>query len=231
MLDGTCRPFGLAQDIGHFRVAEPLDEAQEDHLALLLAKAADRSPDFVRVEPGLDLDLRVGPGRLVALVRIQKLVERDVAASDPIVVDDQVVGEPEEPRPEGQASVLVARYRLPRLEKDLLGQILGLVLGLDAVGDVTVDAVDVQLVELPEGIRVSHPSPGRKISFARIPVVEPVLPQGGHPFRVTCQAACRYACGQPSARPSNEATAIHLQRVYGWLGRMAIGPCVVAETG
>ena len=79
----------------------------------------------------------------------------------PDVIDHHVPGQPEEPAPEWDASLLVARERLQGLDEDGLRQVLRVARAANAGGDVAMDGL-MEVVEEPAerlcvaGLRRGH---------------------------------------------------------------------------
>ena len=69
------------------------------------------------------------------------------------------MGDAQQPGDKGGATLLVASYSLPGLEKGLSGQVFGLARVVDQVVDVAVHADDVPVVELRKGVAVSIDCP------------------------------------------------------------------------
>lgn len=121
MLDDADRSLALPDEHADLRVTETTEEPEDDHVALLARELAQGHPDRVEVGRTLDevpgLDGSDGPPVIVT-----KVFE---VASSPAEVDHGVPCDAEDPRPEREASLFVARQRLDHLQEDLLEEVLG----------------------------------------------------------------------------------------------------------
>jgi hypothetical protein len=137
--------LGAAEPLGDLGRAEPHDEAQHHHLALVARQRVERG---AQVAPALAAD--VGERLLGAA----DLLERDRAAR-PHVVDRGVVRDAQDPRRERHGRRLVALQRGQELGEDLLRDVLGVVLVADDRADVAVDIVGVVEVQVAHGVAVA----------------------------------------------------------------------------
>jgi hypothetical protein len=181
VLDGSGRAFALADRRRDLRVAEPLDEPQEDDLALVLAESGDGRVQLADLVAGEQVVLRVGESRSLGYLAIGQIVETDLGTALAVVVDHEVVGETKQPGAVGQPPLLVARHRLPGLEENLFGQILGLGGAADSVGDVAIHAIDVLFVQLTKRIRIASLGLRYQRRFGGIAALVSFLPQHSHP--------------------------------------------------
>ncbi len=181
MLDCTSRPLTLADCGCNLGVTEAFDEAQEHDLSLVLAQPSQGVAEVFDLQLRHIVGQRILRRRLGRQVGVGDVAQRDVGAPEPVVVDDQIVGEPKQPGGKRQPTLLVARDRLPRFEEDLLGEILGLVVAAHPVADVPVDPLDVPLVELAERVRVAGLCPRHQEALVGHPVAGLPLTQDPHP--------------------------------------------------
>lgn len=182
MLDGASRTLAFPDYRRDLRVTEPLDEPKEHDLALVLADLRERGVQLAQIVPGEKVILRVGEVRSRRHLAVGQIFESNLGPTLAVVVDHGVVGETDEPGAIGQPALLVAWHRLPGLEEDLLGQILGLAGALDAIGHVAVDAIDVQLVQLAERVRVARLGLSHEPRSGGVASLVSFLPQHSHPL-------------------------------------------------
>lgn len=144
VLDDADGADALAEHLGDVRVAEAVDEAHDDDLALVAAEAAYAGPDALAV----GLGLAGGLGDELGAFLLYPLGQgRGAVLADLFVVDGEVVGDAEEPGEEGDAAVFVAVNRFEGVEEGLGGDVLGRVGVVRQVVGVAEDLEDVALVE------------------------------------------------------------------------------------
>ena len=100
MLDGPRRALALADRGRDLGVAEPLDEAQEHDPTLVLAELVEGGAELGGVVAGDELGLgAVVRGRSFDLLPLAlgQRVEPNHGSARAVVVDDEVMGETQEP--------------------------------------------------------------------------------------------------------------------------------------
>src|SRR5215212_4376573 len=127
----------LARDGADLLVGEAVHETQADDELLIRLEQGDGAADLVAGVGGEGAALRV----VAAAVARVALDADQLAATAAVVVDDEVVGDGEQPGDEGAAlHRFVAVDRLPGAEEGLGGEVLGQPLVADAGAEVPVDA-------------------------------------------------------------------------------------------
>ncbi len=123
-------------------MAQSLDKSKNDHLLVVRVEPRERFANLFLVQPRLNGFDDVDPNFL----GLCHLVERRQRTLATIVIDDQVVRQSIQPGRKWRASWLVPIDRLPGLQENLLGQILRFARRSDAVKDVAIDPIEMELV-------------------------------------------------------------------------------------
>jgi hypothetical protein len=151
-LQGDDGRLGLADRSSHFSGGQAGDEPQHQDLSLRLGKPPqllDQNP--LREDLAFEVD-----GSLRGVVEGGP----PVTEGSPLVLGDDVAGDPEDPARE-RSSMLVAERResLPGGEEDVLGSVLGVVVSPQARMGKSEDPLSVAIEKLSERIDVTAARP------------------------------------------------------------------------
>ena len=193
----------------------------------------DHAPDFAKLVGKRHLARGIGVGRSSLEVVGQWLGSPASAAA--MRIGDGVVGDAEQPRPEGRALVMEVRQRAQGGQEDALGHVLRVVVVAELVEGVAVDAVQVPAVERREGgaSRPGRPArpAGRDLRWAPAAVfAAPTVDRSSShrlPRRAPHAAAERRAPPRPRQRPAPRVR--HPCRGAGGPGRRCRPPCRPAD--
>ena len=152
MLERLDRALGLVEDRRHLGVREVEDELQRQHLLLLRREVVDELQHRLAADRLHRLELG---RRLLLARRLGHLLLRLPAAARPEVVHREVVRDPEQPGRERRRLPLEAADLLQHLQERLRREVLGVVPVADADVEIAVDPVEVDQVQLFEGVAVA----------------------------------------------------------------------------
>ncbi len=134
-LQSADRSLLLAHHLGRLAGGEAGEEAEGDGVALVVGQGRQGDPDRFDLLAGHRQLVRsgLGAGPLGRLGEVGVLVAR------PDEIDDRVPCQAEQPAPERDAALLVARQCLQGLDEDQLRQVLRVARAPDAAGDESID--------------------------------------------------------------------------------------------
>src|SRR5579875_328562 len=158
--------FALADNCAYFTEGQAGDEPQEDNFSLRSVQPSECSPDTCMCLRSDDLCFQIVlcPWH----VRLGNIVPRDGRTLPPTTVGQQVARDPEQPGAEGTAPLSVARKGIHCLEKDLLGEVGGILVVVGSSTQVAVERGGVTATELAEGSGLGPSPPDQIAVFHRL---------------------------------------------------------------
>ena len=162
VLDDPNVSFALAEDRPDLGVGELREEAQIDHVPLLRREPGERRANQVDLSGALDQHARLDGIDLLSGLVAKRLDD----ASSTTEVDHRVSRNPEQPGPERETPLLVARERLDHLEKHLLQEILAVGWLRDTDDDELIDTFRIDVIEGAERVGIA----GFRLADQRIDV-------------------------------------------------------------